>query len=228
MDNENRSIPNTVIRKEQQEYEEAQKNLRVITAKLRLAQQYSIDTTKLSQQRLDKFLRLFDEMEKVSTDARNKTSEIQREGNVEIQKINQKMSEKYNQISKDIDNLAKFIKESQPIIEQQAGQQEQTRQVVTSVEAVEEKDKTIEERAAGLADLMLANSKEKLIEEIVDVLKKAQDIGKPADAIADITINQGERAVDRVMEKVDTIENIKIEAKKVIGEVITKKVDEQK
>lgn len=230
MDNKTGNVPNTIMRKEQQEYEEAQKNLRIITAKLRLVQQYGIDTTKLSQQKLDRFLRLFDEMEKVSADAHNKTSDIQREGNIEIQKVNQKMSEKYTQIAKDIDNLVKSVKESQPIIEQQIGQQieQQLSQAsqVSPIQMVEKKDETIEEKAARLADLMLGKSKEKLIEEIIEVLKKAQDIGRTTDAIADITMNQGEQALDKIIEKVETIENIRVEAKKVAGEVITK-IEEQ-
>jgi len=235
MDNKTGNVPNTIIRKEQQEYEEAQKNLRVITARLRLAQQYSIDTTKLSPQKLDRFLRLFDEMEKVSIDVRNKTSDIQIEGNTEIQKVNQKANEKYTQITKDLDILVKFAKESQPIIgvtEQQAGQLGQIHQVVGLIETVEKKDETIEEKAARLADLMLAKSKDKLQDEIIEILKLAQDIGRTTDAIADITINQGIKNSDDVIKKVETIENIKVEAKKVArevaGEVITEKIEEQK
>lgn len=227
MDNKTVNVPNTIMKKEQQDYEEAQKNLRIITAKLRLAQQYGIDTTKLSQQKLDRFLRLFDEMEKVSTDARNKTSEIQREGNVEIQKVNQKASEKYTQIAKDIDNLVKSVKESQHIIgvaEQQAEQQLSQDSQVSPIQMVEKKDETIEEKAARLADLMLGKSKEKLIEEIVEVLKKAQDIGKTADAIADITTNQGIKNSEDVIKKVEIIENIKVEAKKAVGGIVEEEI----
>lgn len=227
MDNKTVNVPSMIMRKEQQDYEEAQKNLRVITAKLRLAQQYGIDTTKLSQQKLDRFLRLFDEMEKVSTDARNKTSEIQREGNVEIQKVNQKMSEKYTQIAKDIDNLVKSVKESRHITgvtEQQAEQQLSQDSQVSPIQMVEKKDETIEEKAARLADLMLGKSKERLTEEIIEVLKKAQDIGKTADAIADITTNQGIKNSEDVIKKVEIIENIKVEAKKVVGGIVEEEV----
>lgn len=227
MDNKTGNVPNMIMRKEQQEYEEAQKNLRVITAKFRLAQQYGIDTTKLSQQKLDRFLRLFDEMEKISTDVRNKTSEIQREGNIEIQKVNQKMSDKYTQIGKDIDNLVKSVKEYQPIIEQRIEQQLSQASQVSPIQMVEKKDETLEEKAARLADLMLGKSKERLTEEIIEVLKKAQDIGKTADAIADITTNQCIKNSEDVIKKVETIENIKVEAKKVAGEVTGEIIEEE-
>lgn len=233
MDNKAGSVPNMVVKKEQQEYEEAQKNVRTIASKLRLAQQYGIDTTKLSQQKLDRFLRLFDEMEKVSADARNKTSEIQREGNVEIQKVNQKASEKYTQIAKDIDSLVKSVKESQhadSATEQQIGQQieqqGQTHQIVAPVEAVEKRDETIEEKATRLADLMLTKSKDKLKDEIVEILKKAQDMAKTTDAISDITTNQGIKNSEEVIRQVETIENVKVEAKKVTGEVTTPDITE--
>ncbi len=216
MDNKIGNMPGMAIKKEQQNYEEAQKNLRIMTAKLRLAQQYGIDTSKLSQQKLDRALRFFDEMEKISVDARNKISEIQREGNIEIQKINQRVDEKYSQVSKDIDNFIKSLKESQPIIDSKVDEQ-QIPQVVIPI--VEKKEKTFEERASGLADLILEESKEKLKDEILEILKKAQDTAKTTGAIMDVTTRQGEQIADKVIEKVETIEKIKTEEKNAAGVV---------
>jgi len=97
--------------KEQIEYEEATRNIKVLTTRLRLSQQ-GIDTSSLSRQELDRIMAIYDKMDAIAADVRNKTSEIQRESNVEIQKANQKANEKYSQVSKDIDAIINKMKKA--------------------------------------------------------------------------------------------------------------------
>lgn len=122
------SQKNKAIRREptksEVEYQEATKNVRIATAKLRLTQ-YGVDVELLSRQNIDKAMNLFDEMDRISTETRSKISQIQNETNTEIQKINQRASEKYNDASKKIDELVKSLKkpeQTQTVDMQQAGQ----------------------------------------------------------------------------------------------------------
>jgi hypothetical protein len=99
-------IPQT---KEQIEYEEAKKNFRIATAKTRL---YSggVDPSKVSQQTIDKVLRIFDDMDNVQQDTQQRTSRIQQETDVKVQKINQDANLKFGEIQKKYQDLMNSLK----------------------------------------------------------------------------------------------------------------------
>lgn len=99
-------VPQT---KEQIEYEEAKKNFRIATAKTRL---YSggVDASKVSQQALDKALRIFDDMENVQQDTQQRTSMIQQEADAKIQKLNQDANKKFGEIQTRYQDLMNSLK----------------------------------------------------------------------------------------------------------------------
>jgi hypothetical protein len=94
-------IPQT---KEQIEYEEAKKNFRIATAKSRI---YSggVDPSKVSQQTIDKVLRIFDDMDNVQQDTQQRTSRIQQEADAKVQKLNQDANQKFGEIQKKYQDL---------------------------------------------------------------------------------------------------------------------------
>jgi len=71
-----------VLTKEQIEYNDALRNLKYVTARLRLSQE-GINTDNISQQKLETVIKLFDEMDS-----------IQRDFNVEMQTIQQEVDNK--------------------------------------------------------------------------------------------------------------------------------------
>lgn len=104
--NKARVAPQT---KEQIEYEEAKKNFRIATAKTRL---YSggVDPSKVSQQAIDKVLRIFDDMDNVQQDTQQRTSRIQQETEAKIQKLNQDANQKFGEIQKKYQDLMNSLK----------------------------------------------------------------------------------------------------------------------
>lgn len=99
-------VPQT---KEQIEYEEAKKNFRMATAKTRL---YSggVDPSKVSQQAIDKVLRIFDDMDNVQQDTQQRTSRIQQEAEAKIQKLNQDANQKFGEIQKKYQDFVNSLK----------------------------------------------------------------------------------------------------------------------
>lgn len=110
-------IAKTEKTREQIEYDEATKNVKVLTARLRLSQQ-GIDTSSISRQELDRIIALYDKMDVIAADTRNKTSEIQRDSNTDIQRVNQKANEKYSQASKEIDILINKMKKAEKVTDE--------------------------------------------------------------------------------------------------------------
>lgn len=95
-----------VLTKEQVEYDEALKNMRRITAILKISQE-GIDTNNISQDKLDIATRLFDEMDilqrdfnieaqKVQQDANNKMRLLQEDGNKKFGDVQNRYRELIN------------------------------------------------------------------------------------------------------------------------------------
>lgn len=211
MQNQKRELKvNQEKTKEQIEYEETAKSMKILTVKLRLSQQ-GVDTSSISRQELDKVARLYDEMDIISGDSRKMISEIQRDSNVEIQKINQKMNDKLTKISKEIDEVVGSLKEKHS---------QGSLPVPVNIGPIEvvEKETTLEERASELAESILTRSKSKLKDEILEVLKTAQDTDKIVTAFKDLTVGKGVQLPEEIMEKVEMIENIKTSAQKMAEE----------
>lgn len=160
--------------KEQIEYEEATKNIKMITTKLRLAQQ-GVDTSAVSRQHLDRVMALFDKMDGVSEDVRNKTAEVQRESNIEIQKINQKANEKYSQISKDIDALINKMKKADKpadiVSGEPVGVEETKEEIKKDIEEVKEDispEKIKEDTIGAFADRIMQKVRKEVVNAFED------------------------------------------------------------
>lgn len=158
--------------KEQIEYEEATKNLKVTTTKLRLSQQ-GIDTSSISRQELDRVMALFDKMDAIAADVRNKTTEIQRESNVEVQKINQKANEKYSQVSKEIDAIVNKMKKadkiSEPVV-QSIMQQDTKEEVMQEIRL----EKLKEDMTNAFADRIMQKVRREVINAFEDYANATQ------------------------------------------------------
>lgn len=102
-------IPQT---KEQVEYEEAKKNFRIATAKTRLYSE-GVDLSKVSQQTIDKMMRIFDDMDNVQSDTQQRTSIIKQEAEAKIQKLNQDANDKFGEIQKKYQDLINSLKGEQ-------------------------------------------------------------------------------------------------------------------
>jgi len=161
--------------KEQIEYEEATKNLKVLTTRLRLSQQ-GIDTSLISRQELDRVMAIYDRMDAIAADVRNRTAEIQKESNIEIQRINQKANEKYSQISKDLQAIIDQMKrvDKTPAIQQEVVQQEkeEVRQQISP-------EKVKEDVINAFADRII----QKVRKDVVDALEDYSNMFKMTAAV---------------------------------------------
>ena len=145
----------TTPTKEQIEYEDAKKNFRIATAKARLLSA-GIDQSKISQQVLDKTIRIFDDMDKVQQDTQQKTSKIQRDAEVAIQKINQDANQKYVDVQKRHQDLINSLKGDNKEDISQAEVQVQTQpETVTESSNEEVKEITREDKIAQITEILL-------------------------------------------------------------------------
>src|SRR3990167_10354431 len=141
MNKQNRPMPTP----EQLEYEELTKKMRLTTAKLRIAQE-GVDVSSISQQNMDKIMRIFDDMEYIQRDSQQKTSKIQQDANIQTQKVNQEIGKKFGDIQKRYQDLIKSLKEGHP----QEQPPEQVVQDTIAQPIVEEvREKTHEEKVSG-------------------------------------------------------------------------------
>lgn len=177
--------------KEQIEYEEAKKNFRIATAKSRL-HSGGIDPSKVSQQAIDKVLRIFDDMDYVQQDTQQKTSKIQQESEAKIQKLNQYTNQKFGEIQKKYQDLVNSLKEvtvsvSQADVQIQEGAQSDTQNqadVNVDIQAEpakeEVREKTHEEKVSEIADILLHAMRGQIVEKVNEIMctldKKASDI----------------------------------------------------
>lgn len=165
---------------EQLEYEELTKKMRLTTAKLRIAQE-GIDVSSISQQSMDKIMRIFDEMEHIQRDTQQKTSKIQQDANIQTQKVNQETGKKFGDVQKRYQDLIKSLKEghSQDIKEEQVVQDVVVQPVVEEV-----REKTHEEKVSEITDVVLRSMRD-------SVYKRIDEIMKTVDTRAEVTIGRG-------------------------------------
>lgn len=165
---------------EQLEYDELTKKMRLTTAKLRIAQE-GIDVSSISQQNMDKIMRIFDDMEHIQRDTQQKTSKIQQDANIQTQKVNQETGKKFGDIQKRYQDLIKSLKEghSQDIKEEQIAQDVVVQPVVEEV-----REKTHEEKVSEITDVVLRSMRD-------SVYKRVDEIMKTVDTRAEVTIGRG-------------------------------------
>ncbi len=156
--------------KEFTEYEEAKKNFRIATAKARLFSA-GIDQSKISQQSLDKVIRIFDDMDRVQQDTQQKTSKVQQDAEVAIQKINQDANKKYSDIQKRHQDLINSLKGDKKEDGSQAEMQVQTQpENVTESPNEEVKEITRENKIAQITEIMLHAMRGQITEKVNELM----------------------------------------------------------
>jgi hypothetical protein len=190
--------------KEQIEYEEAKKSFRIATAKARL---YSggIDPSKVSQQVVDKVVRIFDDMDYIGQDTQQKTSNVQRDAEAKIQKINQDANQKYGEIQKKYQDLMNSLKEVTVSVSQ-VGEQAQvvtqsdaqsgtdaTAEIEAETAKEEVREKTHEEKVSEIADILLHAMRGQIVEKANEIMCTLDK--KTSDIVAKGTVNELETGV---------------------------------
>ena len=183
------------ITKEQLEYEELTKKMRIVTAKLRIAQE-GIDISSISQQNLDKIIRTFDDMDKIQRETQQKTSNVQQKANADIQKINQETGKKFSEVQNRYQDLINSLKIAQlPLLQQQT--EEQPVQVEPVKEDIVKEDvrvKTHEETVDEITDIVLKTMRD-------SVSQKVDEILKVVDSKAEVTVGGGVKVPQEDIEK---------------------------
>lgn len=187
---------------EQLEYEELTKKMRLTTAKLRIAQE-GIDISSLSQQDMDKIMRIFDDMEHIQRDNQQKTSKIQQDANIQTQKLNQETGKKFGDVQKKYQDLIKSLKEGHP---QEQLPEQAAQDVVTQPVVEEVREKTHEEKVSEITDVVLRAMRD-------SVYKRVDEIMKTVDTRAEVTIGRGVNASQEVIEElVDHTKQMTVES----------------
>lgn len=187
---------------EQLEYDELTRKMRLTTAKLRITQE-GVDISSISQQNMDKIMRIFDDMEHIQRDNQQKTSKIQQDANIQTQKLNQETGKKFGDVQKKYQDLMKSLKEGHP----QEQLPEQIAQDVVAQPIVEDvREKTHEEKVSEITDVVLRAMRD-------SVYKRVDEIMKTVDIRAEVTIGRGVNASQEVIEElVDHTKQMTVES----------------
>ncbi len=176
---------------EQIEYEGAKKNFRIATAKARLYSE-GIDQSKMSQQIIDKVMRIFDDIDRTNEDKQRKTLEVQQDTEAKIQKINRDASGKFDDMQKRYQDLVNSLKSVTTDVPQsdehvsigteadpQSGA-DVTPQIKTEQTQEEVREKTREDKISEITDILLGVVREEIFEKANEIMctldKKASDI----------------------------------------------------
>lgn len=157
--------------KEQIEYEESTKNFRIATAKIRLHQN-GIESSKMSQQIIDKVMRLFDDMDHTKKDAQQKTSKIQQDAESAIQKVNQDANTKFVDIQNRYQDLINPLKEDKKDIVPENSAQVQTESPGVQTDTVKDevREKTREEKVSEITDVLLKYMRDSVSKRVYEIL----------------------------------------------------------
>lgn len=187
---------------EQLEYEELTKKMRLTTAKLRIAQE-GIDVSSISQQNMDRIMRIFDDMEHIQRESQQKTSKIQQDTNIQTQKVSQDASKKFGDVQKRYQDIIKSLKEDHP----QEIKEEQVIQETIAQPIIEEvREKTHEEKVSEITDIVLRAMRD-------SVYKRVYEIMKTVDTSVEVTIERGTSASQKVIEEsVDNTKQMTVES----------------
>lgn len=175
---------------EQLEYDELTKKMRLSTAKLRIAQE-GIDVSSISQQNMDKIMRIFDDMEHIQRDNQQKTSKIQQDANIQTQKVSQETGKKFGDTQKRYQDLIKSLKEGHP---QEIKEEHVVQETITQPVVEEVREKTHEEKVSGITDIILREMRD-------SVYKRVDEIMNTVDTRAEVTVGRGVNAPQEVIEE---------------------------
>lgn len=191
---------------EQKEYEETAKKMRILTAKMRIAQE-GIDVSSISQQKLGSIMRTFDDMEQIHRDIQQKKSKIQQDANISTQKVDQDANKKFIDIQKRYQDIIKSLKDIHPQIQQQQNVE------VANVEEIkiegkneEIREKTHEEKVSEITDIVLKAMRN-------SVSEKVDEIMRIIDEKAEFTVGKGINYSEEILEElVDHTKQLTVEA----------------
>jgi len=155
--------------KEQMEYEEAKKSFRFATAKARL-HSVGIDQSKISQQVIDKAMRIFDEMDHIQQDTQQKTSKLQHDAEAAIQKVNQDASQKFGEIQTRYQDFVNSLNKDKK--EDDLGDNVQT-QTDVQLDVQESADIQVEAQPEQVEEEVIEKTHEEKVSEITDILLHA-------------------------------------------------------
>lgn len=187
---------------EQLEYDELTRKMRLTTAKLRIAQE-GIDVSSISQQNMDKIMRIFDDMEHIQRDNQQKTSKIQQDANIQTQKLNQETGKKFGDVQKRHQDLIKSLKEDHP---QEIREEHVVQETIAQPIVEEVREKTHEEKVSEITDVVLRAMRD-------SVYKRVDEIMKTVDTRAEVTIGRGVNASQEVIEElVDHTKQMTVES----------------
>lgn len=198
---------------EQLEYEELTKKMRLTTAKLRITQE-GVDVSSISQQNMDKIMRIFDEMEHIQRDNQQKTSKIQQDANIQTQKVNQDIGKKFGDVQKRYQDLIKSLKEEHPqeIKEEQIKEEQSVQETIAQPIVEEVREKTHEDKVSEITDIVLRAMRD-------TVYKRVDEIMKAVDTRAEITIGRGTNASQEIIEELaDHTKQVTVESAMISSE----------
>ncbi len=193
---------------EQKEYEETAKKMRILTIKMRMAQE-GIDASSIPQQKLDGIVRTFDDMDQINRDVQQKKSKIQQDANISMQKVDQDANKKFADIQKRYQDIIKSLKDIHPQIQQQEYVED------VNIEGANEEiiEKTHEEKVSEITDIVLKAMRN-------SVSEKVDEIMRIIDEKAEFTVGKGINSSEEVLEElVDHTKQLTVESAMVgIGE----------
>ncbi len=179
--------------KEHMEYEDAMKNFRVATAKARL-HSAGVNSSKISQQVIDKVMRISDDMDHIQQETQQKTSKIQQDAQVATQKVNQDANKKFGDMQKKYQDLINSLKEDKKEENKEDVSQIDAQQVVQAEPAKEEvREKTQEEKVAEITDIVLQHMRDSVSERVNEILST---VDKKTVEIASSPYSEGENKQD--------------------------------
>lgn len=167
-----------VPKKEQIEYEEAKKDFRIATAKARL-HSVGIDPSKISQQVLDKVMRIFDDMDHVQQDTQQNISKLQRDAEAAIQKVNLDANQKFGEMQKKYQDLIESLNKEdiyqidvKTQTDVQPGKESAEIQAEVQPEEIKEevREKTQEEKVSEITDILLRAMRGQINEKVNEIM----------------------------------------------------------
>jgi Skp family chaperone for outer membrane proteins len=220
MVNKAKVVPQT---KEQIEYEDAKKNFRIATAKARL-HSGGIDPSRISQQVIDKVMRVFDDMDHVQQDNQQKITKAQQDTEAKIQKLNQDANQKFAEIQKRYQDLVNSLQNVTVSISQEGAQVQDgvqptvqdgtgvTAEIQAEPAKEEVREKTQEEKVAEIAEILLQSMKGQILEKVNDIMcildKKASDVVTRGQDGEQASVPKEEPVEPVPVEKVEEVEKV--------------------
>jgi hypothetical protein len=165
MVNKTKVAPQT---KEQIEYEDAKKNFRIATAKDRLHSS-GIDPSKISQQVVDKVIRIFDDMDHVQQDNQQKVAKAQQDAEAKIQKLNQDANQKFAEIQKRYQDLVNSLQNVTVSVSQEDAQAQDGTQPTVQVQEEAQPDV----QAVPLKEEVVERTREDIVAYVTEKLLSA-------------------------------------------------------